>query len=368
MTSSLVWTTASPPRQHVTHRQLLEAVTQPPTMAEVDGILVPAVRGARQLRPAMRVAQRLGCPLVVLCSQNADPAEIEIEAKDLGVRVHAVASPDVDKTQRLQTRSMLTGGPFERTTDTSGKRNFGLALAWLAGWKHVLFLDDDIDIPDTDDLRRAAGLLAEFPVVGLDNKGFADNSVVCHANRDTGGRQGTFIGAGAMLFHGDRATSFFPHIYNEDWFFLLDDDRLTPCAVHGQFKQDVFNPYGDRDRAASQEFGDCLAEGLFALLDDNKSLADAGVEFWADFLASRETFISTAQSRLDEATGIHPVRRIQIANSLDAAYDSLELIEPEFCVEYMDAWRRDSRTWRKWIEGLPRDLSVADALSYLGAG
>ncbi len=61
-------------------------------------------------------------------------------------------------------------------------------------------------------------------------------------------------------------------------------------------------------------------------------------------------------------------RRVQIAASLDAARGSLAMVTPEYCVEYLDAWRRDSGKWRDWIEELPADLSVAEALSYLGAG
>ena len=255
-----------------------------------------------------------------------------------------------------------SGPPTPRASATSGWRWRG----WPAGNTFFSWTTTSTSRIPTISAGRPDCWL-DFTVVGLDNKGFADNSVVCHANRDTGGRQGTFIGAGAMLFRGERATSFFPHIYNEDWFFLLDGDHLTRCAVHGEFKQDVFNPYGDRARAASQEFGDCLAEGLFALLDDNRSLADASLRFWADFLAYRGTFISRAQSRLAGAPGIHPVRRSQIGNSLKAAYDSLEEITPGYCVEYLDAWRRDSQRWRAWVEKLPRDLSVDEARLYLGA-
>ena len=106
--------------------------------------------------------------------------------------------------------------------DTSAKRNIGLMLCHMLGWKHVTFLDDDIEIPDPGDLERAAGLLDERNLVGLFVDGFPDNSVVCHAYRLAGGPQTSFIGGGAIVVETERTRSFFPDIYNEDWFYMLD--------------------------------------------------------------------------------------------------------------------------------------------------
>jgi glycosyltransferase involved in cell wall biosynthesis len=356
-----------PPRQHASHRQLLHRVPAVPTSADVHAIIVPAARPASSLEHAVRLAAELGCPLLVLCSYDARTDEVLARTAGRGVTVLAVDSPPASPLPPLRTRELLAEGPFRRRTDTSGKRNFGLALAWMAGWQNILFLDDDIQITDAAEVRRAAALLGTYQVVGLDNTGFADNSVVCHAHRDTGGRQGTFIGAGAMLFRGSRATSFFPHIYNEDWFFLLDEERITACAVHGTFSQERFDPYVMKDRAKTQEFGDCLAEGLFALLDDHKTLDAAGsTAFWSDFLADRDRFISSILRRLDAAPGTSVIRRMQMAEALWAARASLQQITPERCVEYLTAWHADQRTWRAWIEGLPQGLPVEKALLHLG--
>jgi hypothetical protein len=303
----------------------------------------------------------------VLCSHAARAHEVTALAAGAGVTVLPIDSPAHSPLPELETWQRLADDPDRRRTDTPRKRNFGLALTWMAGWDRVLFLDDDIDIKDADDVRRAAALLNRYDVVGLENTGFADNSVVCHAHRDTGGRQGTFIGAGAMLFRGSRATSFFPDIYNEDWFFLLDEQRITACAVHGTFSQARFDPYLTRDRAKTQEFGDCLAEGLFALLDDHKTLdAAADAQFWRDFLADRHEFISSILRRLDAAPGISVIRRTQMAEAMYAARSSLQQITPEHCVDHLKAWNADQLTWRTWIEDLPRGLPVEDALRRLG--
>ena len=75
---------------------------------------------------------------------------------------------------------------WDRTTDTSARRNLGLALAKKFGWRAVLFLDDDVYGPSAAGLARAAELLLD-PQAGVDAVGWAfeaypDNSIVCHEN------------------------------------------------------------------------------------------------------------------------------------------------------------------------------------------
>ena len=87
--------------------------------------------------------------------------------------------------------------------DLSLKRNLGLLIARTAGWERILFLDDDIDVPNPSELEVVAAAADQFDAVGLHNTGFEDNSVVCHALRHIGGKQDTFVGgAGADFLHG----------------------------------------------------------------------------------------------------------------------------------------------------------------------
>lgn len=115
---------------------------------------------------------------------------------------------------------------------------------------------------------------------------------------------------------------------------------LVLVRVAGTFSQARFDPYVMKDRAKTQEFGDCLAEGLFALLDDRKTL--------------------------DVAPGISVIRRIQMAEALLAARASLRQITPEHCVAYLAAWHADRKAWREWIVGLPEGLSIEKALLHMG--
>ncbi|HEV8571022.1 MAG TPA: hypothetical protein VGQ92_28680 [Actinoplanes sp.] len=348
---------------HANHRGLLDGHAQPVARASIDAVIVPSYRQAAAMAAAAALAADLVCPLIALCSQSAEAAAVREVAR--GAVAVDVASPSA--LPPLLTTARLAGTSFARSSDTALKRNIGLAITRMTGWQNVLFLDDDITGVQADSLQRAASLLDSHDVVGLQNLGFPDNSVVCHANRDTGGHQGTFVGAGAMLFRGGRVTSFFPHVYNEDWFFLLDGERLVNVAVHGTFAQARYDPYANPTRAGSEEFGDCLAEGIFSLLDDGGTTADADREFWVRFLTDRAALIETIKGRLPAAT-VSAFRRTQIAESLKAARARLLEITPKLCVDYLGAWRHDRDTWRDWMELLPKDLSAEEALSHLGVG
>ena len=191
----------------------------------------------------------------------------------------------------LETSRLLAGTIFERRTDVSTKRNLALVLSHMLRWKRVVFLDDDIRVPDPADLSRAAGLLDTHTAVGLGIGGFPDNSMVCHAFREAGGWQETFIGGGALAVDVKRNRSFFPNVYNEDWFFVLDAGKgLQSVATVGQVLQYPYDPYRP-ERARAEEFGDVLAEGTFWLLDQGRSASDGDLAHWRDFLTKRKRFI-----------------------------------------------------------------------------
>jgi hypothetical protein len=64
-----------------------------------------------------------------------------------------------------------------RSSCPRSKRNLGLLLSHMLRWKHVVFLDDDIKVPDPADLSKAASLLSTYAAVGLGIGGFPDDGV-----------------------------------------------------------------------------------------------------------------------------------------------------------------------------------------------
>jgi hypothetical protein len=322
----------------------------------VDAIIVPSARRPASLHEAGRLAEEIDAVLLVLCSRHSDARSV-VTALSVrpNLRFTAIDFPatGVARMPVLDTSTALGESRLKRRTDTSAKRNLGLALARMAGWKRVVFLDDDIIVPDATDLARAAALLDTRDGVGLHIRGFPDNSVVCHANRETGATQETFIGGGALAVPADRIDSFFPEIYNEDWFFLLDKTTLRPVGQVGEARQKEYDPFANPDRARGEEFGDVLAEGLFALFDDGGKIGDANWAYWKAFLEARRAFIDEIQTRIENPPqGSIPLRHKHILESLAASRGRLRYIQPVHCVQYIDAWQRDRVRWRAFMNGI----------------
>jgi hypothetical protein len=256
---------ARTPDHHGSHQRLVWPAGGPVPQAQVDAIIVPTTRPVAYLKEAARAALRLGCPLVTLHSGKWTCARDAIRHIDPAVDLIAIDVPEPSQLRLpdLETSRLLADTVFEQRSDLSAKRNLGLMFSHMLGWERVVFLDDDIRVPDPEDLSKAAGLLDTHAAVGLRIGGFPDNSVVCHAFRDAGGDQGTFVGGGAMAVDVKRNRSFFPSIYNEDWFFLLDEGKwLQSVATVGEVLQYRYEPY-QAERARNQELGDVLAEGIF---------------------------------------------------------------------------------------------------------
>jgi hypothetical protein len=367
---------ATYPNHHGRHDHLLGAA--PPVggnTRELDAIIVPTARTADTMEHAVGLAAELDCTLVALCSKRSVAAEVEEVARRQPATVLVIDATDLPSgvLPGFATTAMLGGSRFHRPTDTSQKRNLGLLLARLCGWQRVVFLDDDVTVPLPEHLGVAAGLTERYAGVGLPIDGdasgsFPDNSVVCHAYRDAGGDQGMFVGGGALAVGVESMNSFFPNTYNEDWFFLLGENTLRPVTMIGRALQRPYDPYADIRRAQFEEFGDCLAEGLFWLIEDGWSIQDADARFWRTFLRRRIDFIADVVAMVHAMAG-DDAKRFRMLASLDAARERSERITPELCTRYIEAWRNDRERWRTHLDTFEQRHSASDVektLSSLG--
>jgi hypothetical protein len=352
------------PFHHSSHAHLLHKV-DPEGTAELDAVIVPTCRPVSCLREATRLAHVLGCRLVALCSRSASAVEAVALGADLEAQVLAVETSGLSPVPQLVTTGPPEDLRFTRDSDLSLKRNLALRLARVAGWQRVLFLDDDISGASPEQVRAAAGLLDRYPVVGLhndDRRGFPDNSVVCHAYRAVGGPQDSFIGGGAVLVAPSRLTSFFPDVYNEDWFVFHGS---VQAAVTGQVVHKPYDPFASPVRARAEEFGDCLAEGLFWLLDEHRRQAPTEPDFWRQFLQHRRDFIEHILDQLPYSDSL-PEQRDRMTTSVQAAQRWNSFITPGACARYVAAWRADVERWHEHLDGLPTGLPLAQALNELG--
>jgi hypothetical protein len=338
---------------HGSHRKLLwsSPFHHPLPGNGIDAIIVPTVRRPARLKPAVRLAEELNCVLVTLHSGRLTSAAKAVHRLPGDIDFLAI---DVWRSDRLmlppwETTDLLARTPFARSADLSVKRNLGLLLSRIAGWSRVLFLDDDIVELKSMDIMAAAKLLETHNAVGLQVGGFPDNSVVCHAYRRCGGNQEGFVGGGALAFAVGRSHSFFPNIYNDDWFFLMNgDNQLQPVATAGEVAQLPFDPFRTSARARSEEFGEVLAEGLYWLLDQGRAITEADSQHWAEFLERRRRFINRVREMTEAAELEKSERKRRIA-ALKAALNSLENIDPGLCEKYLQAWQADRQRWQFYL-------------------
>jgi hypothetical protein len=333
----------------------------------LDAIIIPTIRRPSFLAAAAKLASELECTLVTLHSgkfTTAEKARRELPAR---TRLFPIDVPRETKLRlpRWRTSRLLEGTAFARRSDLSAKRNTGLLLSRMLGWNRVLYLDDDITGLRANDIRLASGMLDVHNAVGLKVGGFPDHSVVCHAYREAGGDQQAFIGGGALAVHAGRSTSFFPDIYNDDWFYLLDGKRgLQPVAYAGAVTQEPYDPFRTPDRARAEEFGEVLAEGLYWLLDQGRSLADADREHWEAFLANRKHLIERVMGMV-EGSELEAAEKNRRKAALNGSLYSLSLISPSLCQTYLRAWADDGEQWQEHLDKVPRAASQRQALNWL---
>jgi hypothetical protein len=356
------------PYHHGSHRDLLwSPIDSSPAQRGVDAIIVPTARRPAYLIEAADLAQALGCVLVTLHSGKWTTAAKAAQRLPAEVDLIAIDVPDPARLRlpRWDTSSLLAGTVFARRTDLSAKRNLALMFSHMLGWSRILFLDDDITELNPDDVRKASGLLDTYNAVGLQIGGFPDHSVVCHAYRQAGGKQQSFIGGGALAIEVKRSNSFFPDIYNDDWFFLLDGDKyLQPTAVTGQVVQHPYDPFRDPERARAEELGDVLAEGIYWLLDQDRSIIDANQGHWASFLRKRAQFIEGVLEMV-KRDSLEPHERARRIAALKGSLGRLALITPALCERYLQAWAIDRQRWQRHVELLPTRQQRASALAAL---
>ncbi len=349
------------------HAELLHqpsGVSMPGHM--LDALIVPTVR-PHHLPFAAALATEVGCALVALCSTPEQARHAQSLCEPTLAERLITYVPGILDDSFLPT---LTAGHPENEVqpschrDIARKRNVGLLLARLCGWRTIMFLDDDIRDITASDITSAAALTADFDAVGFAISYYPDNSVVCHAHRLAGGEQDTFLSAGALVVNVGRHSSPFPPIYNEDWLFLYGAVQRRSVAVVNSVAQLEYSPFARPLRAASEEFGDVVAEGLFRLLHTGGEANAATCDYWIGALERRLHFIDDVAARLMTHGGGAPIIGPALM-SLAAARKRLSLIPALSCVSFIHAWQADLENWSRRLSALPQIGDLAGAAKHL---
>lgn len=397
------------------HRHLLvplDTAISPSSRRGPDAVVVPTARPGTHPRSGLAFAVRLagatGCPLVVVVSKEAATRGA---LSDLRATVYHAARGVVPATLVLHlsaiptkktrfdvddleiSRAYRRGGDTDTervcANDVGRKRNAALLLARSMRWRTLLFLDDDVfDVvdghgdptrphPRTLDPQTVAAAVTAVEsgrhcAVGWTLRDFDDNSVLCRIRARMGREQEQFIGGGALLVDVEADLPFFPAIYNEDWLFLLRlltrEHGAAPVLDGGDVHQDPYDGFSAA-RAASEEIGDLIGEGLLSLLHSGgpDALERTTAGFWHAAIHARMRMREELENVVD-ASG-HDA-----AGEMRKALDGVKAVHERFLFEedswitqirhFVETWRRDLETWR---QRLYRD-TPPQPRTFLGAG
>jgi hypothetical protein len=351
-----------------------------PRRGRLDAVIVPAARPASHLQQTIELSALLGVLLVVLCSKQTKLEQVARRvSKTPGARSLVIDISETWSHAEFPGRTSVPAfleASADRKSDLSAKRNIGLLLARLHGWSKVLFMDDDITSVQVGDIPRVAGQLDAHQVAGMVIRRFPDNSVVCHARRLAGLWQDVFVSGAVLGVNCNMPPlSFFPDIYNEDWFFFAREAaaRELPCV--GYARQAEYDPFGSPDRARREEFGDLLAEGIYTLIGQEdprvpfeEQLRGATKAYWLSFIEARRDVLSRTMTLLFGCLDrIGEDSQVSFAlASLAAARNQLDhTITADLCVNFLEAWREDLRDWRMFSSAVRNVGSTREAMDFL---
>ncbi len=314
--------------------------------AKVDAIIVPTARPVAYLKEAARAARSLGCPLVTLHSRKWTSAHAAADYLDPSVDLIAIDVPEPAQLRlpELETSRLLAGTIFERRTDLSTKRNLALVLSHMLRWKRVVFLDDDIRVPDPDDLSKAVGLLDTHTAVGLGIGGFPDNSVVCHAFRDGWRLAGDVHRRWGPGRRGEAQPLVLPQYLQRGLVLRAgcgeaaavgrDRGRGPPVSL-----RPLPVPSG-RGRRNSAMCSPRARSGCSTRASPPRMVTwRTGGTSWT----KRKRFIEQVLGMVEGTAAIEPAERARMVEALKAALGRLAPITPELCVAYLQGTGQSTR-------------------------
>lgn len=344
---------------------------RPITEPLVDAIVVPTIRSAEHLRPAVQFAADSGSHLIVVYT---DEPPAELSAVLDGLKPDQVTLLTVRSSTKHSLLDLGASLPQSQIAsaalDISRKRNLGLLIGRVCGWTRMLFLDDDIRKLHVAKLCSAAALLDDFPVVGLQVRKYPDASVVGHARRLAGRMQELFVSGGSLLVNPQLLNGYFAPVYHEDWLCVINHLRKREVAIGGSVGQLKYLPFAIPERATREEFGDILLSGLLWLVhvrlkrdSDSAHIADTEYwreatkpRFWEHILEQRAALLQDITARLtNKSDTSSPV------SSLEAAKRRLAQLNPAEFVSFMERWLISITEWRDRLSVLSRVDSVDKA-------
>lgn len=311
---------------------------------DLDAIFVPTRGRPDNVRELLVSLPLTGTPVFLM---PTFPTDIPSTSVNDSERVHVL--PVMGDQLFVQALPLFTPRPRvgfavgSHNWDLPIKRNYALWFARRRGFRNILILDDDIRGLGFSQLAAGARALRDNSVAGFYIDDFPDLSVVGHARRLIGRSCPTFLSGGCLFLRLGTGPGFFPPIYNDDWLFLISYLIDGAACALGELGQKPHDPFAGPFAARFQEFGETIADGLYALLVSGLYHVRLERRQWKTILSLRRTQLADI---IDGLQGKH-------RGVLQKALQQSRSITEADCVRFLQEWDNAAQRWNdllsRWV-------------------
>jgi hypothetical protein len=172
-------------------------------------------------------------------------------------------------------------------------RNLALLYSLATKADKVLFMDDDIEVPDLKLIDELFKEIDEFQFVGANILGLIDDSILGHIATKLEIFNQRMLSGGFMLFKPKSIDHFFLNNYNEDWIWLFLQLKGNKYLQTGNVYQALADPFlGYRQKVMFQEFGEIVLDGILDLYDGASYEILTEITFWERMLKERQEYLN----------------------------------------------------------------------------
>lgn len=283
----------------------------------LDAIYVPTMH--TRPAPATDANRLLAHASNVVYLFTERPAAWAIESTSDRILSWTELPPVFDRSAYLRRPANNTrSGALMPGYDIPLKRTAALVHAQQEGYTSIGLLDDDIYLSEENLLTARAALNHNVDMASFHILEYPDVSTVEHIERIVLHEPSKIsIGGNCLFLSVDAVDTYFPRLYNDDWFFLFAHAKTARIASLGEARQRPYQAWKQPGRARFEQFGDLIIEGLRSRLIDGLPLDDGTDREW-------EEHLNAALARIAALLPVTEDR--QMVDALEEARDELSSI------------------------------------------
>ena len=255
--------------------------------------------------------------------------------------LHIDKSDFITFFNNLKTSTHKLAVPNHYSWDLPLKRNYAIWFSIKEGFRKILLVDDDIVGIDSHKLDAGAYLLDKYTAVGSFVEDYPDTSIIGHTQLNNGDDFKCFLSGSFLFISPFEINNFFPKLYNEDWVFMTPLLLNNKICTFGEIMQKPYDPFFIPEKATFQEYGEIIAEGLFALLDKKEFNLRYDNCAWDEIIERRRNQLLELQKSVKCDIQKSIISKALLQNSK---------ILPCDCTDYMYSLDEDRLSWKLFLE------------------